>query len=245
MRYTSSLSIDSGFKPNSTYTGYTWDIPDHVDWRSKGIVTSVKDEGSCRSSWAFAAVASIEGQHALITDTLVTLSEQQLIDCATDFGNHGCHYGTVNRALKYIQLTGGIDASATYPLQGMDMICQFDRQHVVSRVSGFVGVQVDDEHVLKDAVANVGPISVSVNVRPVYIQFYDRGIVSAITCSAHDTNHAMTVIGYGSNDGQDFWLIKNSWGMAWGENGFLRLARNQGNLCGIASNAAYPLLQTF
>lgn len=208
-------------------------------------MTPVKEEGSCRSSWAFAAVASIEGQQALVTDTLVSLSEQQLIDCSNDFGNHGCHHGSVNRALKYIQLTGGIDASHTYPLQGMDMICQFDRQHVVSRVTGFVSVQANDEDVLKDAVANVGPISVSLNVSPLYMQFYDRGILSKITCSAQDLNHAMTVIGYGSDDGQDFWLIKNSWGTAWGEDGYLRLARNQANLCGIASNAVYPLLQTF
>lgn len=239
-----SLSIDAGPKSNSTYTGFWWDIPDHVDWRSKSIVTDVRDEGTCPSSWAFAAVASIESQYALVTRHLVPLSEQQLIDCSADFGNDGCHHGSVSRAFKYIELTGGIDGSDSYPYQGMQMICLFDRQHVVSRVAGFVTVQ-DDELVLRDAVANVGPISVSLNISPAHVRFYDRGILSNITCSADDASHAMTAIGYGSADGQDYWLLKNSWGTEWGEDGYLRLARNQNNMCGISSNAVYPLLQTF
>lgn len=235
--------ITASLEANNTYYGFTWEIPEHIDWRSKRIVTPVKDQESCSASWAYAAVASLEGQHALFSETLHDLSEQQLIDCSSDFGNEGCGPGNANQAFRYIESTGGIDGSDTYPSRHIHLICHFDRQHVIAKVLGFVSI-LNDEGVLKDAVANVGPISVSVDATSSYFQFYSRGILSNISCN-NDANHALTVVGYGFDNGQDYWLLKNSWGTKWGEAGYLRLARNKDNLCGVASNAGYPLLQTF
>ena len=242
----SSLSPAIALKANSTYYAFSWEIPDHVDWRTRNewsIVTPVRDQGPCRASWAFAAVAALEGQRALFAGSLLELSEQQLIDCSADFSNDACRHGSVVQAFKYIESAGGIDAAYSYPYRATGMICQFDRQNVSARVMGVVSVE-NDEQVLKDAVANVGPVAVSLDVASVYFQFYARGILNGVSCSS-EANHALTVIGYGAEEGQEFWLLKNSWGTGWGEDGYLRLARNTDNLCGIASRACYPLLQTF
>ena len=214
-----------------------------MDWSKRGVVTPVSDQGSCRSSYAFAAVASIEGQYALYNGVSVKLSEQQVIDCSNDFNNEGCNGGDVAQAFRYIELTGGLDSRETYDSNFMQSICQFDRQHVVARLAGFVSI-AKDEMILKDAVSNVGPVAVTLDASSFYFQFYSNGILSHIECS-NQPNIAVAITGYGSEDGKDYWLLKNSWNKDWGQDGYMRLGRNENNLCNISSNAMYPLLRTF
>jgi len=238
---------------NNTYLSNPWDIPSSLDWRLKNVLTAVKDSGECSSSWAFSAVSSVESQYALTTGHRISLSEQQVIDCSHDFGNEGCSGGGLTTsAFKYIKSAGGIDSTDSYQFIGEDSICKFTRQNVTAKVAGFVNVLKDDESVLKDAVANVGPISSAVDAGSVFFQFYSRGVLDVDDCQK-EPNHAVTVVGYGvewkdgdlSSNGTEYWILKNSWGMKWGENGYMKLARNQDNLCGVASQATYPLIQNF
>lgn len=236
---------------NNTYYANPWDIPSSLDWRSKNVVTPVKDQGECTASFAYASISSIESQHAIQTGTLTPLSEQQIIDCSLDYGNEGClGGGLTSHAFRYIIAAGGIDSEEEYPFVGEDSFCRFTRQNVSSKVSGFVNIVEGDESVLKDAVANVGPTAVAVDAGSVYFQFYSRGIFDYNDCQRdrQHLNHALTVIGYGSELSEtptDYWIMKNSWGVGWGDEGYIRLRRNQDNLCGIASHALYPLMQNF
>ena len=266
-----NLEDNSVLLANNTYFNNPWDIPSSLDWRKKAspsnpsssVVTPVKDQGECSSSWAFAAVSSIESQYALFSGNLVSLSEQQVIDCSTDFGNEGCSGGgLIHQVFKYIKAAGGLDSQESYPFSQQESICRFTRENVTAKVSGFVAVQSHDEAVLKDAVANVGPIAAAMDAGSEYFQFYSRGIFDHDVDCQRDKqhlNHAVTVVGYGSdyadnmrdtNDrngstSYDYWIVKNSWGVQWGDSGYIKVARNRDNLCGIASDALYPLMQNF
>jgi len=146
-----------------------------------------------------------------------------------------------------MKAAGGVDSETTYPYRGEEGICQFDRQHVVAKVSGYVGILKGNQTVLKDAVANVGPIAAALDAASIYFQFYSRGIFDHDHCQneRQHLNHAVTVIGYGIDDATDYWMVKNSWGEGWGDKGYIKIARNQDNMCGIATDASYPLIQNF
>lgn len=217
----------------------TLDVPEAVDWRSKGAVTPVKNQGHCGSCWAFSSTGAIEGQHFLATGKLVSLSEQNLVDCDKD--NDGCRGGLMDAAFDYVKNNKGIDTEESYPYEMNDGQCRFNASSVGATVSGFVRIAKDNEDQLKEAVSTKGPISVAIHGMQSF-QDYHKGVYYDKECNSSGLNHAVLVVGYGSEDGHDYWLVKNSWGVTFGEEGYIKMARNKENHCGIASEAIYPLM---
>jgi len=214
--------------------------PESVDWRSEGYVTPVKDQGQCGSCWAFSAVAGLEGQHFKATGKLVSLSEQNLVDCSKKEGNQGCNGGLMDQAFTYIKKNGGIDTEESYPYKARDQRCKFSADNVGATDNGFVDIEAGDEDALTDALATIGPISVAIDASHSSFQLYREGIYNEKRCSSSQLDHGVTAVGYGSNDQGDFYIVKNSWAEVWGMEGYIMMSRNKKNQCGIASSASYP-----
>jgi len=217
--------------------------PDAVDWRKQGYVTPVKDQGQCGSCWAFSAVASLEGQHFKAASSLASLSEQNLVDCSRNFGNMGCDGGLMDQAFQYINKNKGIDTEGSYPYMAVDQDCKFDAKSIGATCTGFTDINGGDEEALQDAIASVGPISVAIDASQDSFQFYKDGVYSDEDCSSEWLDHGVTAVGYDSmGAGQDYYIVKNSWGTDWGKQGYILMARNQNNMCGIATMSSYPLV---
>ncbi|KAJ1402151.1 Peptidase C1A, papain C-terminal [Sesbania bispinosa] len=216
------------------------DIPSTIDWRQQGAVTGIKDQGQCGSCWTFSAIAAVEGIVQIKTGNLMSLSEQQLVDCASNEQNHGCGGGFMDNAFDYIQ-NNGIASETDYPYQGMDENCQNDVT-AVAQINGHVDVPPNSEEQLQQAVA-MQPVSVAIEATSDF-KSYQGGVFTG-TCGTN-LNHGVTAIGYGTEeDGTKYWLIKNSWGTTWGEEGYMKLLRESGQpegLCGIAMQASYPTM---
>jgi len=208
-----------------------------LDWRSKGAVTPIKDQGQCGSCWSFSTTGTLEGAHFLATGQLVSLSEQQLVDCARRYNCYGCSGGWPAKALDYIRDNGGVETENAYSYEARDSSCRYNPSYVGATVRGKVTLPAADETALKNAVATKGPVSVLVDASG--FSGYSGGILYTNSCSPNNLNHAVLAVGYGSEGGMDYWIIKNSWGTWWGENGYVRVARGY-NMCGIASSNVYP-----
>ncbi|XP_063362613.1 cathepsin L-like [Cydia amplana] len=216
-------------------------LPDYVDWREKGAVTEVKTQGHCGSCWAFSTTGALEGQVFIKTNRLISLSEQNLIDCTSNYRCRGCGGGWMNNAFQYIKDNGGINTEASYPYEAQNDQCRYNPNNVGATNNGYVKIP-RDENKLKEAVATVGPIAITINSLP-SIHHYGDGVYYDQDCDPDKHNHAVLAVGYGTDaDGGDYWIVKNSWGKGWGRSGYIKMARNRDNNCGIASSASYPLV---
>lgn len=232
---------NSRASPSFKYANVT-DIPPSVDWRAKGAVTNVKDQGRCGSCWAFSTVVAVEGINQIKTNQLVSLSEQELIDCDTQ-ENQGCNGGLMDLAFDFIKNKGGISTEQIYPYRAVDGRCDAQKMNspVVS-IDGHEDVPANDEDALLKAVANQ-PVSVAIEASGFDLQFYSEGVFNG--ACGKELDHGVAIVGYGTTlDGTKYWIVKNSWGSEWGEKGYIRMKRgveDKEGLCGIAMQASYPL----
>ncbi|KAJ8036487.1 Cathepsin L [Holothuria leucospilota] len=250
LRHEEFVSMMNGFKYNAskerkgiTFLRYdAMGVPDAIDWREKGYVTPVKDQGQCVSSWAFSTTGSLEGQHFRQTGNLVSLSEQNLVDCVRDYGNKGCEGGFIENAFTYIKNNDGIDTEDGYPYKAQSDTCRYQPSSKGATDSGYVDIPSGDEDALKEACGANGPISVAIDASHESFQLYEDGVYNELSCSTTEVDHAVLVVGYGTDDasGADYWIVKNSWGVSWGQEGYILMSRNKSNQCGIATVASYP-----
>ncbi|CAA7030724.1 unnamed protein product [Microthlaspi erraticum] len=219
-------------------------LPDEVDWRDKGAVVPVKTQGDCGACWAFSAVGAVEGVNKIATGELISLSEQELIDCDRGVDNFGCLGGQAEFAFEFIIRNGGILGDQVYPYSDNDTAACKRIEMVTARfvtIDGHEGVPQYDEMSLKKAVAHQ-PISVMVEANN--MKLYKSGVFTG-PCDNWYGNHNVLVVGYGSSSsGQDYWIVRNSWGSDWGEEGYIRLERNFHNStgnCAVAVRPVYPV----
>ncbi|NWR80478.1 CATS protein, partial [Centropus unirufus] len=215
--------------------------PESIDWNEMGYVTEVKNQGACGSCWAFSAVGALETQVKLKTGKLVSLSAQNLVDCSWTQGNKGCSGGLMTWAFQYIIDNQGIDSDEGYPYTAQDGSCKYDPITQAATCSLYVTLPPGNENFMKDVVGTIGPVSVGIDASLPSFYLYKSGIYDDRNCSQR-LNHGVVVVGYGTQDGMDFWLVKNSWGVGFGEKGYIRMARNKGNLCGISNYVSYPII---
>lgn len=196
--------------------------------------------GGC---WSFATVAAIEGLHKIRTGQLVSLSEQEVLDCSSP-PNNGCHGGNPAAAIDWVSANGGLTTESDYPYEGRQGKCKLDKaRNHVAKIKGRKLVDQNNEAALEVAVAQQ-PVAVGMNVHPIQ-QHYKSGVFHG-PCDPEDLNHAVTMVGYGAESGgRKYWIVKNSWGEKWGEKGYFRLERRVKDVrgtCGIAEWANYPVM---
>ncbi|KAF8034019.1 hypothetical protein BT93_C0333 [Corymbia citriodora subsp. variegata] len=217
-------------------------LPKTKDWREEGIVSPIKDQGDCGSCWCFSATGALEAAYHQAYGKGISLSEQQLVDCSTAFNNFGCSGGWPSQAFEYIKYNGGLETEDAYPYTAQNGSCKFSAGNVGVQVLNYVNITMGAEDELKHAVAMVRPVSVAFQIARGF-EFYKSGVFTSDSCGSTpwDLNHAVLAVGYGVENGVPYWLIKNSWGKNWGDNGYFKMEMGK-NMCGVATCATYPIV---
>jgi len=232
--------------PRPKWTAKLKDLtpPKSIDWRDYNIITPVKNQGHCGSCYAFSTTGALEAHYKKNRGKWVSLSEQQILDCAQAFDNHGCNGGLPSHVFEYIRYNGGIDAERAYPYTATETgSCQFRKRGVAASVIDSVNITQFDEKELEVAVGLIGPVSVAFQVVSDF-RLYTSGVYSSPNCKKDpgSVNHAVLAVAMGTTeDGIPFWGIKNSWGEQWGEGGYFKLKRGT-NECGVSDCASFPVV---
>jgi cathepsin L len=228
------IAQDSAAKPLSA------DPPDAIDWRTYKIVNAIKEQGPCGSCWAFGTIQAAESAYARKYHTLYSCSEQNLIDCVNTC--YGCSGGFESAAYTYIiNMQGGLlNLETDYPYTARVGTCKYNAAKGLNKIASFQRGRSGDEAYLKQLVGTVGVADVAIDAGHNSFQLYSGGIYNEMACSAQVLNHAVGCVGYGTQRSVDYWIVRNSWGTSWGEQGYIRMARNKDNQCGIATDALIP-----
>lgn len=227
------------YKKPSIMLGDYSQLPSAVDWRVNGFVTPVKNQGECGSCWTFSTTGAVEGLLAKSGEGLVSLSESQIVDC--DKSGNGCNGGTMDLGFEYVR-QNGLETESDYPYIPSDGTCDYNEKKALYKIGGHVDVS-GGELGLQRAVAENGPVSVAIDASHHTFQLYSGGVYEDKDCSETQLDHGVLVVGYNTTyDGRDYWIVKNSWGEDWGLSGYIYMARNKGNNCGIATAPSYPTL---
>jgi len=209
-----------------------------LDWRAKGKVQAIKNQGQCGSCWAFSATASVESAHAIATGKLLSLSEQQLVDCSSAEGNQGCNGGLMDQAFEFIISNKGQCSEAQYPYTAQDGTCMTPACTPVATLSSYTDVQAGNENAIMPAL-NKQPVSIAIEADQNGFQFYSGGVFAGV-CGTN-LDHGVNLVGYGTDTGKNYWILRNSWGTSWGEEGYMRIIRGK-NECGLDSVPSYPVV---
>jgi cathepsin L len=213
--------------------------PKSVDWREKNILTPVKNQGQCGSCWAFAATETMESYYALKTGKLKELSVQSVVSCTKNpnhcGGTGGCSGATAELGIEGVAKRGGIPLASEYPYTsgGGDSGTCWNNVKPAANFTGFVKVQENDIEAVMSVLGNHGPLAITVDASQ--WMFYSSGVLTPANYGKLDLDHGVQAVGYGTDGGQDYWIVRNSWGESWGENGYLRIARTDGSkqFCGV------------
>lgn len=209
-----------------------------IDWTSK--MPPVRDQAQCGSCYSFATLGALEGRLIIkegLNSSKVDFSEQQIVDCSTSYGNHGCNGGGMANSYLYIKKIGGIMTESDYSYTATDEECKFDSNKVKATVDGRTNLDASEDTLA--AAVTEGPVAVAIDASHFSFQLYTGGIYDEPKCSSTTLDHGVVCIGFGQENGVEYWIVRNSWGSSWGESGYVRMIKGS-NQCGIATMATYP-----